>query len=58
MDLPLDLQARYQNRLASAKIRDYLKEQLPQQDDAGKMQTVATHPEDERGIYRIGWNNE
>ena len=55
MDLPLDLQARYQNRLASAKIRDYLKEQLPQQ-DAGKMQTMATHPE-ERGIYRIGWNH-
>jgi len=25
-------QARYQNRLASAKIRDYLKEQLPQQE--------------------------
>ena len=51
-----DVQARYQNRLASAKIRDYLKEQLPQQDDAGKMLTMTMHPEDEREIYRIGWN--
>ena len=51
-----DLQARYQNRLASAKIRDYLKEQLPQQ-DAGTMLTMATHPQNARGICRIGWKN-
>ena len=29
-----DVEVRYQNRLASAKIRDYLVEQLPQQDAA------------------------
>ena len=30
-------EVRYQNRLASAKIRDYLKEQLPQQEWEGRV---------------------
>ena len=34
------MQVAYQNRLASAKIREYLKEQLPQQDGKAPERSV------------------